>query len=648
MPVENPRFGRRAAAPLAERCGLLGVTTLAWLAMADAASALTIMQDHALVTRSSSGSTLPSTRLSLSILDEQGKTQKIDAMTDKDGRLPVDFVPWNQWRADTAYKDLRLRLPTDGFGGIREYGSDGLASSSDVAFRDGNFIAPQRYALGLAAQYSLSCKMPDMRTDMLYSGARYSFEVPGDEASLKSVLGNRFMLSPEWYVLPQGGYGVSTIAGVQPQETWNGLKQLEMAGGIRYLEKDPCWKFLPEGAAPVNCEKNAKDFPDNAAHYNGDVAGKLTDTTLNTGLPDGYVRWGPISPTPYFNPGERPGDNLPPTYVMTGGDGSFSLPLNGYAGPIEINALRDCFSQSRVAIADGPAAPTIAGIGSGTASNAGASTQGPAGGTTTRPPAGSATTPSTTPPTLAAPPPSTPVASTPRQPRNDDRICGPDVTDHLLGALKLLEDTYEGWNDAERKAHCNVLYHPFKFNAAWDMVGFAPSDGGEPDPNSSGYLPQIFFQSVAPGMCAVPRWPCGATVQFMGYCIHAQVLNYVQWGAMNELCEDQVLGRLANLVRSGISTNYAGQSSMSTAGEDFAAFKGKSLDFRKSVMKRLLDQRIKEDQDNWYKMEGTDCALGCTSPGVTQQLDNREWGFSWRTHSDEIPVVQRGFQLKKP
>ena len=39
-------------------------------------------------------------------------------------------------------------------------------------------------------------------------------------------------------------------------------------------------------------------------------------------------------------------------------------------------------------------------------------------------------------------------------------------------------------------------------------------------------------------MCAIPRPDdaCAATVQFMGTCQHAQVVNYAMWGRVNKLC----------------------------------------------------------------------------------------------------------------
>jgi hypothetical protein len=216
--------------------------------------------------------------------------------------------------------------------------------------------------------------------------------------------------------------------------------------------------------------------------------------------------------------------------------------------------------------------------------------------------------------------------------------CGPDVTDYVLAVLQMMQDTYKNsWNAAEREKRCGSLYG-FGFNAAWDMQGFTPSDG-------ESYMPEIFFQRAAPGYCAIPKFPCGSTVVFLGFCVNAQVANYVQWGLMNKLCGTEVKGRMALSTRSVFSSNSTGQEIMSEIGEDFDG--NEDLEFKKAVLKRIMDKLVRENQDGWYKMEGTDCPLVCDQSLAKPWLESFSWGFQWGSDG-EVPDTKRGYELKKP
>jgi hypothetical protein len=216
--------------------------------------------------------------------------------------------------------------------------------------------------------------------------------------------------------------------------------------------------------------------------------------------------------------------------------------------------------------------------------------------------------------------------------------CGPDVTDYVLGVLQMMQDTYKNsWSADERSKRCGSLFG-LGFQAAWDLQGFTPSDG-------ESYMPEIFFQRAAPGYCAVPRDPCGSTVVFFGYCINAQVVNYVQWGLMNELCGTQGKGRTAMSVRSVFSSNSTGQEIMFDIGEDFAGVL--DLPTKKRILKDILDTLVRKNQDDWYKMVGTDCPLICDQSLAASWLDNFSWGFQWGSDG-EPPETKRGSELKKP
>ena len=216
--------------------------------------------------------------------------------------------------------------------------------------------------------------------------------------------------------------------------------------------------------------------------------------------------------------------------------------------------------------------------------------------------------------------------------------CGPDVTDYVLGVLQMIQDTYkDSWSPAERSKRCGSLYG-LGFNAAWDLQGFTPSDGED-------YMPEVFFQRSAPGYCAIPKFPCGGTVVFFGYCVNAQVVNYVQWGLMNDLCGTQGRGRTALSVRSVFSSNSTGQEIMFDIGD---AFNGSlDLETKKRILKGIMDTLVRRNEDDWYKMEGTDCPLACDQSLAKSWLDSFSWGFQWGSDG-EPPETKRGYELKKP
>lgn len=557
-----------------------------------------------------------------------GMVERIEVLTGPDGRIPCRTVPDVQWKPRGAFDGGTLTLPSNGFGVL--YGKDAASGALNLRYkfglRDGAVLSERDWALQAISPFSLLCRSDEGAPQSLTSGDRFSYDVPGDESGLKFVIRQPFVLDPSWYRLPDGGYAVSSASGGNAKETWRGLNELALGGRIRNLEIDPCWKFLPEGApAARGCTPGPRSFPEKAVRYSGGFGGTLSDPFTRSPLGNSWVRWGPLSPTPFFDPGERPGDERPPTYTMTGPGGMYRASLDGLAGPFEIDVARGCGSHATVAIADGPSGPSVAGLTTGLATRpaqGGMSTAGDPGGGTRAP--GSTATPQ---------PPAAPVQSTPRKPGPDELVCGPDVTDHVLDALRLLQETYNSWDYWTRAGKCLVLYNPLKFQAAWDMQLFTPSDGED-------YMTHKFFQRAAPDYCAVPPHPCGPTVKFMGYCIHAQVVNYVQWGLMNELCDNQAFGIAANAARSGMNVNYTGQDAMGALGEAFGAISG-TIDFRKGVMKRILDQHVRGDQTDWYAMQGTNCALTCdeVATGAKRWLDGQAWGFQWgdvvRTTRDE-------------
>ena len=174
----------------------------------------------------------------------------------------------------------------------------------------------------------------------------------------------------------------------------------------------------------------------------------------------------------------------------------------------------------------------------------------PSGGHTVErpptPPAQTAVTapPQQQPPTAVTPPPPPPGAA----------ICGPVVTEKVFATLAKMTRDYNAKPGVKASA-CHNLYGPTSYKTAWDITGLDPSTSpGNPDENDAPQAtwnpqtgtwqrsmdgrPFSAWLTGASKYCAIPRPDdaCAATVQFMGTCQHAQVVNYVMWGRVNKLC----------------------------------------------------------------------------------------------------------------
>jgi hypothetical protein len=123
-------------------------------------------------------------------------------------------------------------------------------------------------------------------------------------------------------------------------------------------------------------------------------------------------------------------------------------------------------------------------------------------------------------------------------------ICGPDVTENVLAALREIRSAYNGWSAAKQEAKCDEIHGFVSGISAWDIYELSPERA--PNKRSSEDVLKVskyWFEKDAPG-CCIPRWPCGPTVEFFGQCVHSQVVNYAQWGAMNKLCDTPIEGFL--------------------------------------------------------------------------------------------------------
>ncbi len=166
----------------------------------------------------------------------------------------------------------------------------------------------------------------------------------------------------------------------------------------------------------------------------------------------------------------------------------------------------------------------------------------------------------TNPPTQTAvtppPPQQPPTAVTPPPPAPGEAICGPVVTEKVFATLAKMTRDYNAKPGVKASA-CHNLYGPTSYKTAWDIVGLNPETSpGNPEGDDSD-APQAKWNpatgtwvrtsdggAFSPWLtgsspyCAIPRPDdaCAATVQFMGTCQHAQVVNYVMWGRVNKLC----------------------------------------------------------------------------------------------------------------
>jgi len=179
----------------------------------------------------------------------------------------------------------------------------------------------------------------------------------------------------------------------------------------------------------------------------------------------------------------------------------------------------------------------------------------PSGGHTVSPP-----TPPANPPTQTAvnpPPPEQPPTTVTPPPAPGEAICGPVVTEKLFATLAQITRDFHA-TPGEKAAACHNLYGPTSYNTAWDINGLDPStspgaaaNGDRDGPAQAKWNPATgtwvrtangggfsAWLTSASKYCAIPRPDdaCAATVQFMGTCQHAQVVNYAMWGRVNKLC----------------------------------------------------------------------------------------------------------------
>jgi hypothetical protein len=64
--------------------------------------------------------------------------------------------------------------------------------------------------------------------------------------------------------------------------------------------------------------------------------------------PGAWVLYTLPSPTPTFNPGDRPGDEGPPAVARVGRDGKYNIPLAQANGSVEVRVAKGCREHTTV------------------------------------------------------------------------------------------------------------------------------------------------------------------------------------------------------------------------------------------------------------------------------------------------------------
>lgn len=243
----------------------------------------------------------------------------------------------------------------------------------------------------------------------------------------------------------------------------------------------------------------------------------------------------------------------------------------------------------------------------------------------------------------------------------DPKVCGPDITENVMRVLKKIIDDYNAATPTEQQAACDALFDDDTAEFAWDISQLSPAIAPDPDdPDSKGW-----FEWVSED-CATPRhYPCGTTVTFLGECIHSQVVNYVQWGVMVELCETRTKAAIAHWLRATAGASwsdgefkaphYQGQKVMTAVGMQFAHtkvavetdpdFKADPArytpkykhDFVRDVMKTRMENEAKEF-DEFNQRQEADCQVPCPISEERQRILNRRtWTYTWYGITDDIP-----------
>jgi hypothetical protein len=232
-----------------------------------------------------------------------------------------------------------------------------------------------------------------------------------------------------------------------------------------------------------------------------------------------------------------------------------------------------------------------------------------------------------------------------------EMICGPNITPNVTDVMRLMVERFDGWSEEERKARCDALLSLKTAQVAWDIHQLSPGIVPRKDANGN-ELPRDkspgWFEGYA-SQCAKPRVPCGPTVVFHSACIHAQVVNYVQWGVMGELCQQSGMFDAAHWARATMprwmggadNVHYDEQKIMSAVGKQFVKAErdplgedGGVADARFTKERQELLRRYKAIKGEMAALDRPEnqCLLVCKmSEAETERLRNLKFDFRWMT-----------------
>ena len=149
--------------------------------------------------------------------------------------------------------------------------------------------------------------------------------------------------------------------------------------------------------------------------------------------------------------------------------------------------------------------------------------------------------------------------------------------------------------------------------------------------------------------CATPRPICSRTATFLGQCFDIQVINYLQWGAMNKLCDQM---RKAYAIHSrrdtattalwywtgSTSAHFHQQVMMTALGAEYVDALEDAPDPPDDLDKRVMRRRLERAMDAeiqiyptpWSQRPETACATTCRmTRRERRDFDAQSWGYIW-------------------
>jgi len=235
-------------------------------------------------------------------------------------------------------------------------------------------------------------------------------------------------------------------------------------------------------------------------------------------------------------------------------------------------------------------------------------------------------------------------------------VCGPDITDNVFNVLDKIHMDWKSWSATKKGNKCRALFKPWTAGSAWDIKALAPGHGAKPQNEFSSkkayerYIKwgKFWFEEDA-AACSKPRNQCTKTATFLGTCIDPQVINYVQWGTMNKLCDQEGFARVAHAAYSFSQPErtFIGQKLMVDIGSSYtvATDAGSYLniqsadpgekDIVNNQVRMKLRSRLKEMMSEPNNaLFGTRAANACSVPchmTATEKsnLSKRDFGYLW-------------------